>query len=353
MNKLKFLTLVLASIIFTGCEFPTEYETSTHFVPQQTPSVLSDIWTEIPVTVGADTTMPLEGVLTIPNDVQNPPVVLLVHGTGPNDKNSTIFENTPFLDIAHGLADLGIASLRYDKRTYAYPLKMLQYGTDLTLREEILDDVNSAIQFLLTQQDTVDTNKIFVLGHSQGGMLVPAIASENDTISGIISVAGTLRPLYEISYDQNHSLFENINNNPDLYGEDVVALVAEQMKQVEIDIEILRGDISDIPNDTVLMGLPAGYQKSVKQYQGLNFVDKINVPMLVLHGDADFQVTLPDFNLYERMLSGQVEATLIRYADLNHLMMESDYTKNITEYQTKGTVSREVIGDIAEWIFKN
>lgn len=308
----------------------------------------NDAFIEEKESIVADKSMPLEALLTLPKNLEKPPVVLLVQGSGSTDKNETIYTNTPFKDIAYGLAKKGIATLRYDRRYFKYPEKAKELGVSITLRDEILDDVKAAID-LLKKDNRVDSSRIYVLGHSLGGMLAPVIVTENEAVQGIISMAGTLRPVYEVSYDQNKDLEKQLQES-DL-DEKSLDLLKTQMKQIEKDIEILRGDISNLPNDTILMGLPVAYQKSAKEYSGMNFIDKVNVPILVLQGKEDFQVYPDkDFSMWKEVIGKRDNVTFKLYDNLNHLMMETNGKKDVGDYQIKGTVNQEVIDDIAKFI---
>ncbi len=308
--------------------------------------VSNENFEEHAVTIGEE--YPLDGILTLPKNAENPPVVLIVHGSGPTDKNGTVFSNTPLQDIAHQLAEQGIASLRYDKRYYSYPEQAAILGADLTLEDEVLEDVNYAID-LLSNETRIDSSNIFVLGHSLGGSLAPYIAHSNDVVKGIISVAGTLRPIYELSYDQNKALAETILNGD--YDDATIDTITSQMEQVEIDIQILRNDLSEIPDDQILLGAAAGYQKSVKEYAGENYIDDINIPTLVLQGSADFQVSATvDYPLWQTALQGNDLAEFHLYENLNHLMMPTSGKQDLSEYEVKNTVSSEVIDDIASFI---
>lgn len=309
----------------------------------------NEFLTEHEVTVVADTSMPLSAFLTMPKGVSNPPVVVLVQGTGATDKNETVYNNKPFLDIAHGLAKQGIATIRYDKRFFTYPDKAMELGSNLTLEDETLDDVNAILE-LLRKDDRINSAKIYILGHSLGGMLAPAIAAENPDIKGIISMAGTLYPFHEVAYHQSKAIEKTLLTSPDT-DEATLALLASQMELIEKDVEIMRGDISQLPDDQLLMGFHVGYLKSAKEYAGINFIDDLTVPILVLQGDADFQVYVDiDFLFWQETLEDRDNVTLKLYEGLNHLMMETNGKSDASEYQVKGVVSQNVIDDIADFV---
>ncbi|MBR5981737.1 MAG: alpha/beta fold hydrolase, partial [Firmicutes bacterium] len=125
------------------------------------------------IKVVADPAYPLDGLLTLPDGTEGPfPAVVMVHGSGPSNKDEKVLKLTPFKDLAEGLAKHGIASLRYDKRTFAHARKMKKL--DLTAREETIDDAVAALDMLKNDR-RIDTNRIFILGHSMGAMLAPRI----------------------------------------------------------------------------------------------------------------------------------------------------------------------------------
>ena len=106
--------------------------------------------TEIEITLGEGTDTPLKALVTLPADAEGPvPGVVLVHGSGANDRNEAIGGCYPFADLAHGLAQRGIASIRYDKRTYTYGNSYTEEEVNaMTAREEVLDDAQLAIEAL-------------------------------------------------------------------------------------------------------------------------------------------------------------------------------------------------------------
>ncbi|HXP52792.1 MAG TPA: DUF3887 domain-containing protein, partial [Bacteroidia bacterium] len=147
----------------------------------------------------------MRGILTIPKDVVNPPVIIFVHGSGPNDMDESLGPNKTFRDLAAGLAAKGIATIRYDKRTKVYGSQFAEDLHNATLKEETIEDVISAVNMVsklnrtlvdtdyigggfvnkVVRKINLDTNNIYVLGHSLGAMLAPRIAHESKKIKGI------------------------------------------------------------------------------------------------------------------------------------------------------------------------
>jgi dienelactone hydrolase len=146
---------------------------------------------EIKVTVGR-APWALPGFLTLPNGRGPVPAVLLVAGSGPEDADETIGPNQPFKDLAWGLASRGIAVLRYPKRTYEYPRQCAALP-DFTVKQEYEDDAWAGLALLAARPD-IAHGQIFVLGHSEGGMVAPRIAA-SPLAAGMIALAGSAQPL--------------------------------------------------------------------------------------------------------------------------------------------------------------
>lgn len=299
------------------------------------------------ISFAADEKFPISGVLTLPENPEGKiPVVVLVQGSGQSDRDETIYANKPFRDIAWGLAQQGIATLRYDKRFYTYSEEGQKMASDITVQQEITDDALAALA-LVQQDERFDAS--FLLGHSQGGMLMPAIALENGQLTGGISLAGSLRPLWEISYDQNLAAAEAAR---DTVTEEEYNQIQNQMKQVEQQVEQLRQlDTLDLADDDLLLGLPVKYWRSLQQMDAMEAVEQLDIPLLILQGDADFQVYPDkDYTLWQQTLQSRDNAEFHLYSGLNHLFMPTQGKQDVSEYAVQSQVDSQVITDIAAFV---
>lgn len=304
------------------------------YVPRVVEAENTDAYTESNVSIG--TGAPLDGMLTLPRGVENPPVVLMVHGTGGQDMNETVGGCQPFADIAHGLAERGIASLRYNKRTAQYPGEPSD-PKDLTIQYEVLDDAAAAVE-LLKNTDGVDAQRIYVLGHSFGGMLAPKIAQDNG-LAGLISLAGSPRSLEDIMLDQNEAAAAS--------GQ----LTAEQLEQAKASVEQAKnakeGDMSPI------LGGTGHYWYTLNQVDTPAIVKSLEIPMLFVQGGADFQVSPEkDFNAWKELLTGKTNAGFQLYPGLTHLFTPVPDAPSNTpaDYDAPAQVDPQVVADIAAWI---
>ena len=292
---------------------------------------------ETEVTFGAEP-WSLPGTLTLPKGDGPFPAVVLVHGSGPNDRDETIGPNKPFKDIAQGLASQGIAVLRYDKRTKVYPQEMAQLKS-LTVKEEAIDDAAAAVEFLRGQPQ-IDSTKIFVAGHSLGGYLAPRIAQADANIAGMIIMAGATRPLEDMMVEQTRYILESDGS---LSAEDQ-AQVSKLQKQVTA-VRALTGQSTE-----AVLGAPVSYWVDLQDYRPADLARGLQLPLLVVQGERDYQVTMQDFKNWQDALSGQTNVTLKSYPGLNHLFIAGDAKSVPAEYQTPGNVAPEIIQDVVSWI---
>ena len=309
----------------------------------QSPSyVKPNRFKETEVTIGTGL-WSLPGTLSVPIMGEKVPAVVLVHGSGPQDRNETTGPNQPFRDLAEGLASQGIAVLRYEKRTKHHRLKMVLLSGSLTVREETIDDAVSAVRFLQAHE-RIDGNRVFVLGHSLGGYLLPQIGAEEQGIAGLISLAGSARPLEEIVLEQMKYL-SALNGEA---AEESQQKLQDREKQVAMvkSLELK----PETPAGQLPLGIPASYWLALRDYDAAERARTLQMPLLILQGQRDYQVTMDDFARWKQALGNRKDVRFISYPKLNHLFMAGEGPGTPAEYMIPGNVAEEVVRDIAAWI---
>jgi dienelactone hydrolase len=300
-------------------------------------------YTEKEITVGAGGDWPLPGTLSTPTGTGPFPAVVLVHGSGPNDRDETMGPNKTLKDVAVGLASRGVAVLRFDKRTLVYPAKA-SLQKQFTVKDESIDDALAAVA-LLRNESTIDKSQIYVLGHSLGGMLAPRIAAADPRIAGIISMAGVVRSLEQSILDQYQYLF----------GADGSITESEQKmideaKKTVADVGALTPE--EAAKNRTIAGAPASYWFDLRGYDPAALAAKLPQRILVLQGERDYQVTVADFERWKAALASKPNAEFHLYPGLNHLFLPGTAKSLPAEYNIPGHVPIEVVRDIAAWISK-
>ncbi len=302
----------------------------------------SESFTEKEVIVGSGE-WALPATLALPKEGGPHPAVILVHGSGPHDRDETIGPNKPFKDLAHGLASRGIAVLRYEKRTKEHGQKMARLTETLTPWEEVVEDALAAAVLLKSTGD-IDPTRIYILGHSLGGMLAPRIVEGCPGMAGLIIMAGAARPLEDLILEQYYYLAAL---DGEITGEEKAELEKMQLRVARVKDPALspQAPAADLP-----LGMPAPYWLYLRRYNPAQTAKALPVPMLILQGERDYQVTMADFSLWQETLGARTDVKFKSYPGLNHLFIYGEGPGNPEEYLQPGNVAEEVIADIAEWL---
>jgi dienelactone hydrolase len=295
---------------------------------------------EIEVAVGpANSALP--GTLSLPDGDGPFPAVVLVHGSGPNDRDENIMGNRPFRDIAHGLAARGVAVIRYDKRSFTNPQSLMAHGAALTVQHETIDDAVAAVA-LLRGRAEIDTSRVFVLGHSLGGMVGPRIAAQAKA-DGMVIMAGAARPLPEMMIEQTDYIVA--------LDDTVTAEEAAQAAKMKEAVASLRAAQRDPASATTpQLGAPVGYYTDLEAHDGPAEAAALDIPILVLQGGRDYQVTKVDFAKWQQALAARPSACLKLYPDLDHLMRTGEGKSGPEDYAVPRLVAPTVIDDIAGFV---
>ena len=303
-----------------------------------------------PIIIGQNTRYPLKGLLTLPEGDGPFPAVVLVHGSGSSNMDEKVGKLTPFRDLAQGLAARGIAAIRYNKRSFTHGLKMvLDKKHPITVREETVEDALLAAQ-LLRADRRIDSGRVFLMGHSMGGMLAPRIECEGGDFRGLILLAGSPRRLEEIMLDQ---MAEIMSASSGLTKK----LMAKQHAQFSRLFEGLY-DLTDeeARQKKVGGGTTLYYFKEMGQPTVAQWLEKTNKPMLIMQGEKDVQVKAHvDFALYKDLLRQRENVTFRLYPGLNHCFVPARFDSIADakkEFTPERHIGNDVLDDLARWIME-
>ena len=275
------------------------------------------------------------GTLTYPDnkaldatDNKKYPIAVLVSGSGCQNRDEEIFQHKPFMVIADYLTRNGIAVFRYDDRGFGSKDTNMYKGTTY----DFACDTRQAVQ-MLKNEDMIDKDNIFIIGHSEGGMICEILGAKYDDIKGLILMAAPAVSGKEILMSQTEAIMR-LNGA----SQSDIDRALQETENVKYDTSSING-----------MWLDYFYH-----FEPAEYLKKINNPLLILQGGKDMQV-LCDLNI-KAMRKYLPESQKNRhekvYPDLNHLFQHCK-TGNPDEYAlTEETISTEVLKDIKEFILQ-
>ncbi|GAA4280820.1 alpha/beta hydrolase family protein [Gaetbulibacter aestuarii] len=314
-----------------------------------------------------------EGTLTIPKNIKNPPVAILITGSGPQDRNETVkqFNHSPFLVLADYLSRHGIAVLRYDDRGVGNSEGDFSTGTSY----DFATDAEAAFTFLKQRTD-IDTSAIGLIGHSEGGLIAPMVASKNKDVAFVVLLAGPgvdgaeilrsqakkvgmLSGVPQIQLDENDTLSKTIyeviktTKNED----SIAARVTRGLNDYKAKnpMSVLAPYITPVMIEQQLKTLKSPWIKAFIRIDPKDYLQETTCPVLALNGSKDVQV-LADLNL-EGIKAGlekaqNTDVTIKALEGLNHLFQTAE-TGMPQEYsKIEETFSPNALEIISNWILE-
>lgn len=275
---------------------------------------------------------PYPAVLCLPKSPASVPVVVMLAGSGPNDRDETIGPNKPFRDLAWGLAERGVATLRFDKRTYAFP--KFYKGT---LDSESIDDGVDAVRFAATLPE-VDRHRVYVLGHSLGG-LAAIYVGERVPVAGIVLMAAGGRPMDQVIRDQVKELNAGQPETRQLETLKLQDSIMAKVRAGTATAQELGGQPPDAIRDMIVRDPVAELKKTT-------------APLLVLGGGKDAQTFQADFDALAAVAATRPGSASIQFPNLTHIFTPTEGPAAVRAILQPGHVPPAVIDAIASWIAK-
>ncbi len=310
----------------------------------------------------------LSGTLTIPINIKNPPVAILITGSGPQNRDQELLGHKPFLVLSDHLTRRGIAVLRYDDRGTAGSEGNYERATTF----DFASDVEAAVAYLRTRNDIIDITKIGLIGHSEGGLIAPMVASEDKKIAFCVLLAAPGISGKEILISQTRKAMElggvsqndieiNEQYSSKIYeicanyeGEDskneIIAIFGEMRNSSS---EMLKSQLTDEVIEQQVNLLTSPWMRTFIKLDPIEYLTKVNCPVLAINGEKDFQVEATiNLEEIEKNLksANNNDVTIAVLPDLNHLFQTSE-TGSFSEYASnEETFSPIALEVISNWI---
>ena len=354
-NNIYQIILLVLVISFSGCKKEKTYENSI---------------SENITFKNIEDNITLSGTLSIPSKDGTFPAVVLISGNGEHNRNEEFGNFKPLLDISNYLTERGIAVLRYDKRG----VEESTGNYDSANSFDFANDVTSAIDYLLTRKE-VNKKKIGLIGHSEGGLIAPIVASQSSNVAFIVSLAGPSSSGDKILLSQQKAIAlakgtdkSEVEKNQKL-NRDAFEIVKRYKdkdtlrKKMTEYIEKVSLNVPDKPENMTydeyvnaqVNGILRPWMVNFLRYNSEKYIEQVQVPVLALNGTKDLQV-LASENLpeWKRILenSGNKNVTVKELQNLNHLFQTCE-TGLPDEYEKLNeSFSVIAMNEISKWIKK-
>lgn len=314
----------------------------------------------------------LAGTLSIPQGDGPFPAVILITGSGPQNRDeglAPVAEIKPFRDIADYLTRNGIAVLRYDERGVGASTGDFASAT----LQDFRDDASAAVDYLTTR-DEIDSAKIGIIGHSEGGLLAPEISEINDNVAFVVTLGGPAVSMRDILLEQNRLVAlsfgateEQIQQALSSYGAVLDALQTGDDATIhDAVIELIKAQLAYRQPDQTIDELPeeqiqqiikqftAPIMHSYLEYNVASYWSQLKVPTLAIYGSLDTQVSAEqNVPVLKELTKDNPDITIVTIEGMNHIFQKAK-TGSVTEYgDLEQTVMPELLDTITTWILEH
>lgn len=317
----------------------------------------------------AEANISLAGTLTLPTKKGTFPVVILISGSGPQDRDESFMGHKPFLVLSDNLTRKGIGVLRFDDRGHGKSTG--DFGNATT--EDFSKDVLSAIAYLKARSD-VDTKNIGLIGHSEGGIIAPLAANNSKDVAFMVLLASTGISGTELSVMQSKTLRQFPVKDEVVYEKNTrkaIEIVTSNRSNLEIKNELtthynsfVRPILTSlhVPEEKINLFIESQLKTSLKpwsryflQYNPADEIEKLQMPVLSLNGTKDTQVNakINQEGIRKALIKGNnQDYKIVEFENLNHFFQECE-TGNMDEYRKiEQTFSPTALEEISNWILK-
>ena len=296
----------------------------------------------------------LAGTLTLPQGAGPFPVAVLVSGSGPQDRDETILDHKPFAVLADALTKRGVAVLRYDDRGVAGSTGSFQSATV----PDFATDARAAVDYLQTRSD-IDSARIGVIGHSEGGTIAPMLVQDGAPLAWIVTLAGPSVSGGAIIEEQVRLMSRAAGATPEQVaaGGVIQAALMRAVADNADDAEAVAREVGAImteagqPADRVLAAsrqMSTAYYRQMIAHDPSASLRAVHVPMLALYGGKDLQVSAEQNVPALRALKPDAEVVVL--PGLNHLFQPAT-TGLVMEYgEIETTLAPEAISAVVDWV---
>lgn len=283
----------------------------------------------------------LKGKLTIPKSFNKKIVFVLVHGSGPQNMEGSFGKNKFLQNLAWGLSSNGYATVRYNKLTLQHGSKLAREKPQMTQDDEYNNSILGAFE-LINNSNELKNCKIVLIGHSQGASAITSF-SKNEDVDGMILLSGSPRKLYDLYTEQLQYIFGlegGITNSEN-------TILTKHKEKVEY---FNKNKNRIIPRDSLPLELNYEYLIHMDEFDSIENLNESNIPVLVVNGGHDYQVTVKDFEMWKNGLNKNDNIKFELIDNVNHIFGEIDRMSVPSDYRKYRPIAPILFELIKQWV---